>query len=383
MSIGFAAADADSSGGVSAPEMEKYLADRLEDDDLKHAAIFDRIDANDDDSISEEEFENRHGAITAEMGENYFGAGVPDFEDPGEGYVLHPGANKPTNDAKIMGAVLHRFEQLSDDESVTWLEDVDVDKVPATLDSVLQQQKPGDGKPSVDDVIKSTVIICGGGDMGFFTAGGVVISKDGLVVTNNHVAIALADGKMGAMTSDGKCHPVVEYLATNKDRDVALLRIKGSNFTHVNVAKSAPGIGSTLEMLHHSENRFYTYDRGYVMRYPVLGAHPWMEISADYAPGGSGCGIFNEKRELVGLVSIIQYGDGPMLAEELDMSADDEGFGDEGFGEEEGFGDEGEMGGGDMDAMLLMKHAVPLSAIRSLWKEPSISVEAIRDNKSR
>jgi hypothetical protein len=127
-------------------------------------------------------------------------------------------------------------------------------------------------------------------------------------------------------------------------------------------------------MVHHSGNRFFTYDRGYIMRFPVLGKYPWMEISADYAPGGSGCGIFNEKRELIGLVSIIQYGDGPTLSEDFDVQAD------EGWIEE---GDTVDENMQSMDSMLLLKHAVPLSAIRSLWENANTDDSPKEDVKGK
>jgi hypothetical protein len=89
-----------------------------------------------------------------------------------------------------------------------------------------------------------------------------------------------------------------------------------------------------------------------------------MEISADYAPGGSGCGIFNDKHELVGLVSSIAYGDGPMLADQdFDMEFDDQ----------TQPGEDEEMNDDDFieDGLLLVKHAVPLTAIQGLWKNTS------------
>ncbi|MFO0942190.1 MAG: hypothetical protein U0930_15750 [Pirellulales bacterium] len=41
-----------------------------------------------------------------------------------------------------------------------------------------------------------------------------------------------------------------------------------------------------------------------------------MEISAPFAPGGSGCGIFNQELQLIGLVCYISIGDGPSIASE-------------------------------------------------------------------
>jgi len=369
--VGFEAADTDKSGGVSSAELKTYLADRLRDDELKYDEIFDHIDTSDDGQISGDEFEKRHGSIEEIMGADYFGEDPSAvYADPGKDFAPYRGEGQPTNDAKIMGAVIHRFADLSEDSSVSWTKKTVLQDIPSTLDKPLSQAVAKQEKPSVDDLAHATVVLCGGDGMGQFTAGAVLISEDGLAVTNYHVAEFLSEGKMAALTTDGKCYPVVEFLAGNLKRDVALIRIQGSEFKHVRIASTSPRVGDNLEMLHHSENRFYTYDRGYVMRYPVLGDQPWMEISADYAPGGSGCGIFNSNRELVGLVSIIQYGDGPSLAIEHDMESE----GDWSY-------EEGEEGGMQpMDATLMMKHAVPLSAIQSLWKEGEASDVSKKEN---
>ncbi len=360
--VGFEPADTDRSGGVSPLEMEIYLSDRLHDEDLRHGEIFANIDADKNGSISKAEFENRHEAIENAMGAGYLGGDAFDHpDDPGKDFVPCLGLDQPTHDGKIMGAVFHRFIGLVEDASIKWPPRTKLSRVPESLDVNLVQQGNFE-EPSVRNLIDATVIVSGGNEMGFFTAGAVLISEDGLALTNYHVAEFLEEGKMAGMTADGKCHPVVEFLAGNQDRDVALIRLKGNGFSFVKVAANSPKVGDNLEMIHHSENRFFTYDRGYVMRHPVLGEYPWMEISADYAPGGSGCGIYNDKRELVGLVSIIQYGDGPTLAESLDMESDDESW----FGQDGNEDDQNMQAG---KAMLLVKHAVPLSAIRSLWKD--------------
>ena len=82
-----------------------------------------------------------------------------------------------------------------------------------------------------------------------------------------------------------------------------------------------------------------------------------MEVSAEYAPGGSGCGLFNKKHELVGLVSSITMGDGPDLASDDSLENEDSELEEWGEDEPVTFG------------ALVVKHAVPWSAIHSLWKK--------------
>lgn len=59
-------------------------------------------------------------------------------------------------------------------------------------------------------------------------SGGVIISSDGLVLTNHHVIDRGDSGIKGmlVMTHDGCAYPIVEVLAGSRRSDVALIRIK-------------------------------------------------------------------------------------------------------------------------------------------------------------
>ena len=350
--IGFEAADANDDGEVSKTELREYLDARLGVPDFPHRKVFGRLDKDASGQISTVEFAKRHEVITDVMGDGFFGMPMP--VDPGADYIPYAGLGKMVDDKSVMGAVFHRYQEVTNAPSNSG-KNIDLKQIPESISGQLPTTKSAEGQ--IDRLVSSSVIIAGGGVQGFFTSGGVVISEDGLTLTNYHVAEALNAGALVGMTPDGKVHRVTEFVAGNRERDVALLRLDGQGFKPIPVAKSSPSSGDKIVMLHHSENRFYTYDRGYVMRHAKVGNHPWMEISADYAPGGSGCGIFNERHELIGLVSMIKFGDGPSLAEDVD-------FADEEFSglENAPVGEEGEFG------MLLVKHAVPLSAIHSLWK---------------
>ena len=350
--LGFAAADDNGNGEVSKAELRDYLDLRLGVDDFPHRRVFNRLDQDASGRISASEFAKRHEIITDVMGNDFFGMPMP--VDPGSYYVPFAGLDQMVDDKSVMGAIFHRYQEVAHASSNS-TKNIDLSQIPESIPGQVPTSKSAEEQ--IDRLVSSSVIVAGGGAEGFFTSGGVIISEDGLMLTNYHVAEALGEAPLVGMTPDGKVHRVTEFVAGNRARDVALLRLEGQGFQPIPVAKSSPSIGDKIVMLHHSENRFYTYDRGYVMRHAKVGDHPWMEISADYAPGGSGCGIFNERHELIGLVSMIKFGDGPSLAEDVDIA-------DEGFDalEDAPIGDEGEFG------MLLVKHAVPLSAIRSLWK---------------
>ena len=347
---GFSQADADGNGRITQREFRRYSREKL-GDGVPLQRLFGDIDKDKSNWLSEDEFADRFRVL-----EKYVSQPVTEaYADPGRGFVAYPGGAKPVNDAKVFGALVHRYKELVESDA-TWPKP-DITKTPASIErpdfSSAHECK------TAADLAKASLIIAGGGEeeAGFFTAGAVVVSADGLAITNYHVVEDIADVKLMAMDADGKVHRVVEVLAGNKERDVALIRIEGEGFHAVRIAGDAPVAGDDLVMMHHSEMRFFTYDRGYVMRYAMISKQPWMEVSAEYAPGGSGCGIFNRKHELVGLVSSITMGDGPDLASDDSLENEDS--------ELEEWGDEEPVTFG----ALVVKHAVPWSAIDSLWKK--------------
>ena len=57
-------------------------------------------------------------------------------------------------------------------------------------------------------------------------AGGVIVSPDGLALTNFHVLDFARARAYGAMTADGKAYAVGEVLAASRKHDVALIRLQ-------------------------------------------------------------------------------------------------------------------------------------------------------------
>ena len=137
------------------------------------------------------------------------------------------------------------------------------------------------------------------------TAGGVIISEDGLALTNHHVLAFERASIYGAMTSDRKVYVIEEVLAASKKNDVALVRIRtDEKLPFVSIAISAP-IGTPVFAFSHPDSHFYTLTRGHVSRYSISPRLkiPRLEVTADFARGSSGSGIFNERGSLVGLIA--------------------------------------------------------------------------------
>jgi S1-C subfamily serine protease len=141
-------------------------------------------------------------------------------------------------------------------------------------------------------------------------AGGVVISADGLALTNHHVLDRDDKGVMEvfAMTHDGKAHPIVEVLSSDEKQDVALVRLGGEGpFFPAPIASEVPLPLEPTTVLSHPSNQFFVLTQGVVSRHvrstTRRGVEQWMEITADYAAGSSGSGVFNARGEIIGLVS--------------------------------------------------------------------------------
>jgi Trypsin-like peptidase domain len=359
--VGFDVADVDSNGGISLMELTDYLSERLRDLDVPFEKVFDGIDTDGDKKLSEPEFAKRHKVLEEVLGPDWagnLGLGFTLPPDPGVDYALFEGLDRPIDDLKVYSAVHHRYEEQLARPAAEWTaagwKPVELERVPT---SVKMAFPSANVKPTTDALFRATLVMVGGGSTAEMSVGGaVIISPEGLAVTNFHIA-NLFNEKIIGLLSDGRVVRVTKFIAGDPLTDVALVQLDKRDLPWVPVAQATPAMAENIIMVHHTENRFYTYDRGYIKRYPIISTKPWMEISADYAPGGSGCGIFNSNHELVGLVSMIMMGDGPTIAsQDLTMPPEED---TEELAEDFATPD---------GAMVVVKLAVPLTALRHLCK---------------
>jgi hypothetical protein len=147
-------------------------------------------------------------------------------------------------------------------------------------------------------------------------AGGVLISSDGLALTNYHVLDFREAVVFGAMTAAGEVYAIDEVLAASKSDDVALIRLRGAkDLAHLPLGTELK-TGEALFVVSHPDGHFYTLTHGYLARRYLTPKErvPRLQITADFAKGSSGCGILNRRGELVGLVastSSIYYNESP------------------------------------------------------------------------
>jgi hypothetical protein len=154
-------------------------------------------------------------------------------------------------------------------------------------------------------------------------AGGVLISQDGLVLTNHHVLKRKEDEKtqgLLVMNHLGQCYGIGKVLAAWESADIALIQLqtddKDGKFEPIRLAASNPKPLSEVVVMSHPHNEFFVVTTGLVSRLtkPTMqgDSTTWLEITAEFSGGSSGSGVFNSQGELVGLVSRIH----PMFREQ-------------------------------------------------------------------
>lgn len=140
---------------------------------------------------------------------------------------------------------------------------------------------------------------------------GFLLTASGVCVTCYHVVNVPSSPTLIAMSGDGRIVAVKEVLAANPHTDLAILQLDGSGFQPLPLDTEAPA-GSTVRVLSHPDDHFFTFTEGIVSRYVSLpvekaaGEVTFMAITADFGAGSSGAPVFNEQGGVVGLVNNTQ-----------------------------------------------------------------------------
>ena len=157
-------------------------------------------------------------------------------------------------------------------------------------------------------------------DMVYGWATAVVLTADGVCVTNFHVFWELldpaaklnpADSLIFVATEDGRAYPVTEILSFNKAADMAFFKIdtRGDVLTPMPLGDDLPA-GANVHLLSNPEGYPYAYTHGRVSRTIALNpGDPFsrrMEMTADFAKGSSGGPIMDDRGNMVSMVSSIR-----------------------------------------------------------------------------
>lgn len=132
---------------------------------------------------------------------------------------------------------------------------------------------------------------------------GFFISGDGLAVTNFHVA---ANGRRLVITTiDGKTYSDVRIIDSDKENDLALLKVAGSGFPYLELGDSSRvaqgqkvyAIGNPLGLTNTMSEGIVSNPRR------TLGGTEYIQISAPIAAGSSGGALLNEEGKAIGVTS--------------------------------------------------------------------------------
>lgn len=135
-------------------------------------------------------------------------------------------------------------------------------------------------------------------------AGGVAISPTGLILTNDHVLRFREAEVYGVMNAAGDVFPVTEVLAASRQDDLALIQVEvPSPIPYVSLSESVD-TGDKVFVISHPDAHLFSYTEGAVSRFYLDTEKkiPRVQLTADFARGSSGSGIFDQAGKLAGLV---------------------------------------------------------------------------------
>jgi len=142
------------------------------------------------------------------------------------------------------------------------------------------------------------------------TATGFVINNDGIGVTNHHVFKKPTNSSsmhlsVYAIDFDGNIYPVKQVLAGDEQNDLAIFKIETPNEVKPLRLGDDLKVSDELHLISHPNKHYYYYSYGKVMRRHISNKYksPRQSISADFAKGSSGGPVFNNKGEVVGIVT--------------------------------------------------------------------------------
>ena len=133
---------------------------------------------------------------------------------------------------------------------------------------------------------------------------GFLIGKDGLVVTNYHV---IRNGKSAVIKfPDGAFFAVDGVLVSDKDRDVAIIKVRGNGFKALTLGDSDRlQVGEEVVAIGNPLSLESTVSNGIVsaIRTVEVEGGKFLQITAPISPGSSGGPLFNMAGKVVGITT--------------------------------------------------------------------------------
>src|SRR5271157_2184082 len=133
---------------------------------------------------------------------------------------------------------------------------------------------------------------------------GFLVSKDGLVVTNYHV---IAQGSSAVVKlPDGAFYAVEGVVASDKSRDIAVIKTNGKNFRTLTLGNSDRlQVGEQVVAIGNPLSLESTVSNGIVSGIRTIETEggDFLQITAPISPGSSGGPLFNMAGEVVGITT--------------------------------------------------------------------------------
>ncbi|WP_437625061.1 S1C family serine protease [Sorangium sp. So ce1151] len=148
----------------------------------------------------------------------------------------------------------------------------------------------------------AVVTIRGDGSLG----AGFLVREDGWIATNFHVIAGMPD--LEVVLWDQSEHPVIEVLAFDEDRDLAIVRIHAPRKLPLLPLGDSGAVrpGDPVVAIGHPLGLADTVSNGLVSAVRVVDpALTLLQISAPIAPGSSGGPLFNERGEVIGVAAAV------------------------------------------------------------------------------
>lgn len=138
---------------------------------------------------------------------------------------------------------------------------------------------------------------------------GFLVSKDGRIVTNYHVVQNASSAVV--KLPNGAFYDVEGMLASDKDRDVAVIKAKGQNFRTATLGSSDRlQVGETVVAIGSPLSLESTVSSGILsgIRNMEGAGGKFLQITAPISPGSSGGPLFNMAGEVVGITTLYLKG---------------------------------------------------------------------------
>jgi hypothetical protein len=134
---------------------------------------------------------------------------------------------------------------------------------------------------------------------------GFIVRQDGWIATNLHVIEGARE--LIVVLADRSEHPVIEVLAVDEKRDLAIIRIEKNSLPALLLGESSTlRAGDPVVAIGHPLGLEDTVSNGLVSAVRTVNPSlTLLQISAPIAPGSSGGPLFNEQGQVIGVAAVV------------------------------------------------------------------------------